>query len=225
MKLEGSQLKRGDYISLGKAVAKFNRTINELKNEENKSYLPAEVNYKEMSERIVTKNELDRYIKNLRSFTTADDEIYETTAGEKITFWEKEILETESKSALRRLNKELKNANKYDKDTIDTLQANIRNIKNFENLSGSNFKDALKRIHKIGATDYEWRKALQYRQNFYKALENISNYKNYEKFKKRLDRFKNPINFYKFTQRSEYFKDIFIKYVPRKRCHNGDRCF
>ena len=40
--------KRGDYISLGKAVANFNRKINELKTEENALLLPDEISYSEL---------------------------------------------------------------------------------------------------------------------------------------------------------------------------------
>lgn len=40
--------KRGDYISLGKAVANFNKKINELKTEENALLLPDEINYSEL---------------------------------------------------------------------------------------------------------------------------------------------------------------------------------
>lgn len=220
-KLSGSQLKKGDYISLGKAVAKFNRTVNELKAEEKKAYLPELIDYKEMSKRIVTKNELDRYIKNLRDFTIEEGkEIYETKAGEEITFWERNIIEDERKRAIRRMTRDLKNnVNKYDKDTIDTLKSNIKTLKNIEGLTKNDFKDAIRKAHRLGTTDYQYRRALQYRENFYKALEEISNYRYYEKIKQRLDKFTNPINFFKFTQKSEYFKDLFVKYVPRSRCY------
>lgn len=40
--------KRGDYISLGKAVSQFNKKINELKSEENALLLPDEINYSEL---------------------------------------------------------------------------------------------------------------------------------------------------------------------------------
>ena len=217
MKAKGSQLSKGNYIALGKAVAKFNRTINELKQEENKLYLPDEINYQEFSKRITTKEEFERQINNLKSFSKSDDEIYETTAGEELTFWEREILTDESKRAVRRMKNDLnKNVSKYDKDTIDTLKSNIRTIKNLENLKGRDFVDAVKKIHRLGAKDYNYRRALQYRENFMEGFKNWSNYENYEKFKKRLDRFKNPINFYKFIQKSEYFKDLFIKYVKGK---------
>ena len=45
-----------------------------------------------------------------------------------------------------------------------------------------------------------------------KALESLSNYKNYDKFIKRLKRIKNPKSFYKFIQRSEFFNELFVFY-------------
>lgn len=218
MKLNGSELKRGDYISLGKAVAKFNRTINKLKSEENKVNLPETIDYREISERIVTKNELDRYVKNLRSFTESEaQEIYETEAGENITYWERNILENERKEAIKRMSLDLKkNVNKYDKDTIDTLKYNIKVMKNLETLTKNDFKDAVRKIHRLGASDYAYRRALQFRENFYIAFESISNYQYYDKFKKRLDRYKDPFKFYEFIRKSEFFKDIFKTYVRGK---------
>lgn len=218
MKLNGSELKRGDYISLGKAVAKFNRTINKLKTEENKVNLPETIDYREISERIVTKNELDRYVKNLRSFTESEaQEIYETEAGENITYWERNILENERKEAIKRMSLDLKkNVNQYDKDTIDTLKYNIKVMKNLETLTKNDFKDAVRKIHRLGASDYAYRRALQFRENFYIAFESISNYQYYDKFKKRLDRYKDPFKFYEFTRKSEFFKDIFKTYVLGK---------
>ena len=44
--------KKGDYISLGKAVAEFNKKINKLQKEEDLAYLPAKIDYKEARENI-----------------------------------------------------------------------------------------------------------------------------------------------------------------------------
>lgn len=102
--------------------------------------------------------------------------------------------------------------NPYDAKTKDEITSTINNLKNFTKLSGEDFKDTVKRIHRIGVRDYDLRRAIQYRENYYKALEGIKNYKNYDKFKKRLDRFKNPVNFYKFIQRSGYMSSLFVFY-------------
>ena len=40
--------KRGDYISLGKAVSQFNKKINGLKSEENALLLPDEISYSQL---------------------------------------------------------------------------------------------------------------------------------------------------------------------------------
>lgn len=57
-----------DYVTLGKAVANFNKKINELNKEEKKLYLPDTITYKEVKENIVTRNELNRVIKSLKRF-------------------------------------------------------------------------------------------------------------------------------------------------------------
>ena len=205
-------LSRGDYISLGKAVAKFNRTINELKTEENKTYFPEQIEYSKAKEKIFSKSELDRYITNLRKFSLENAQKYLTKAGEEITVWEKDVLKQEKSIALRRLNKELKNVSQFDRTQQETLKANISNLKNFEKLTGEEFKRIKNRIHNIGAKDYQLRKAEVFRKNYYEALEGISHFNNYEKFKKRLDKFKNPLNFYNFIQKSETMKDLFVYY-------------
>lgn len=84
---------RSDYVKLGKAVSNFNRTINEHETLENKLYLPKEIEYKEIKEKITTRKELNRVIKSLRRIT-ADNalELYETEAGEQITNWERKEL-------------------------------------------------------------------------------------------------------------------------------------
>lgn len=216
------KLSKGDYISLGKAVVQFNKTINELKTEENKSYLPDEINYKELKEQIVGKAELDRYIKNLRSFKKENAEVYLTEGEEKITIWEKNVLNQERKIATRRIEKALQNANKYDKSTIDTLKYNLENMKQLETSTKEDFKDIVARIHKLGRKDYELKRAIQYRENYYQALQNsgVTNYKNYVKFKNRIDRIKDPKKFFEFIQKSDIMADLFVKYVPRTRCNS-----
>lgn len=211
-----NKLTRGDYISLSKAVAQFNQTINELKTEENKTYLPNEIVYKNVKEKIVGKNELDRYIKNLKNFKKENADIYITESGEKLTKWEKGVLEQERKIAINRMTKKLEKVNPYDKDTRISLTSNIENLKKLENLKKSDFRDLVKRIHNIGVRDYDLRRAIQYRENYYRALQGISHYENYVKFKNRLDRIKDPIKFFKFIQKSDIMKDLFAYYKGGK---------
>lgn len=211
-----NKLTRGDYISLSKAVAQFNQTINELKTEENKTYLPNEIVYKDVREKIVGKNELDRYIKNLRNFKKENADVYITESGEKLTKWERKVLEQERKIAINRMTKKLEKVNPYDKDTRISLTSNIENLKKLENLKKSDFRDLVARIHNIGVRDYDLRRAIQYRENYYHALEGISHYENYVKFKNRIDRIQDPIKFFKFIEKSDIMKDLFTYYKGGK---------
>ena len=211
-----NKLTKGDYISLSKAVAQFNQTINELKTVENKTYLPNEIVYKDVREKIVGKNELDRYIKNLRNFKKENADVYITESGEKLTKWERKVLEEERKIAINRMTKKLEKVNPYDKDTRISLTSNIENLKKLENLKKSDFKDLVARIHNIGVRDYDLRRAIQYRENYYHALEGISHYENYVKFKNRIDRIHDPIKFFKFIEKSDIMKDLFTYYKGGK---------
>lgn len=202
--------KRQRKKELQKAVARFNKKVVELTTEENKNYIPKQYDYDILKNTIKGSNEMNRVIRNLNKFNRVD--LYITEAEEKITSWERNVLEEEKEIALKRMQNQLQNANKYDKDTIDTLKWNIENIKKLETLKEGNFKDAVARIHRIGVKDYELRKLIQYRENYYKALEEIENYKNFRKFKKMIDRIKDPKEFYEIIQKSSTMSDLFIYY-------------
>lgn len=202
--------KRQRKKELQKAVAKFNKNVDKLTTEENKTYMPNKYDYDKLKKIVKGKNEMNRLIKNFNKFNKVD--LYITEADEKITTWERNVLEEEREIALKRMENQLQNANKYDKDTIDTLKWNIENIKKLETLKNRDFKDTVARLHRIGAKDYELRKLIQYRENYYTALEEIQNYKNYKKFKKMLDKIKDPKEFYEFIQKSPTMSDLFIYY-------------
>ena len=90
--------KQKDYLSLGRAVANFNKKINELNKEEKKLYLPELKNYKEVKQNITTRNELNRVIKSLKGFTKEGaEDLYITKGGEQITKWERKELRKISK--------------------------------------------------------------------------------------------------------------------------------
>lgn len=104
--------KKGDAIKLGKAVAEFNRKINELQTEENNLYLPNKINYAEEKENITTRKELNRRIESLKRFQKAGaEDLYITEAGEQLTKWERGELEKQKGIAERRLKKELASLN------------------------------------------------------------------------------------------------------------------
>lgn len=202
--------KRQRKKELQKAVARFNEKVVELTTEENKNFIPKQYNYDELKKSIKGSNEMNRFIRNLNKFNRVD--LYITEAEEKITSWERNVLEEEKEIALKRMENKLQNANKYDKDTIETLKWNIENIKKLEQLKKENFKDTVARIHRLGAKDYELKKLIQYRENYYEALKGIENYKNYKKFKQVIDRIKDPKKFFEFIQKSDVMADLFLYY-------------
>ena len=88
-----------DYLSLGRAVANFNKKINELQKQEKKFYLPELKNYKDIKENIHTRSELNRVINSLKRFSKEGaEDLYVTKAGEQITKWERQELRKTNKN-------------------------------------------------------------------------------------------------------------------------------
>ena len=88
-----------DYLSLGRAVANFNKKINKLQSEEKKLYLPELKNYKEIKQNIQTRSELNRIINSLKRFSKEGaEDLYVTKAGEQITKWERQELRKANKN-------------------------------------------------------------------------------------------------------------------------------
>lgn len=206
--------KNVDNLSLGKAVANFNRKINKIKTEENKLYLPEEINFKDIKQNILTRRELNRVIKNLRSFNKEGaEELYQNDAGEEMTRWEKNIIKDEISRGIRRLNKELRSIDKtkypFETDVELNLKQRINNLKKFENLKGFDFKVLKKRAFNIGRMDYEMNRAINYQNNYIKTLERYSHFDNYDLLIKELEKYKNPIRFFKLMKsKGELTEDL-----------------
>lgn len=208
--------RRGDYISLGKAVSKFNKKIKQLETEENKLYLPEVQNYKNLKDDITTRKELNRVVKMLREFNSDNANIYETESGEKITEWEHRQIQKSINIAKRRLNKELKGIDNikqpYTTQEETQIRGQLNNLNKFEKLTGYDFNRFRRRVRSMGKLDYNMRKAIQYRENYMKAISNLSSYEKYPLFKKQLESIKNPIEFYNFIQKSDIMSDMFLWY-------------
>lgn len=211
--------KQGDYIRLGKAVSDFNKKINELQAEENKLYLPDLINYKEAKENITTRRELNRIINSLRRFKReGSEDLYTTEAGEQITKWERRELGIQSRIAQTRLRAELKELNKPLESGFSRVQmgsqrareieAQIKNLKQIENKKGYEFKRLKERIQNIGTSDYIFKKATIYRENYIKEMEKYSHLDNYEKLVEKFNTLKNPVNFYEFMSKNELAQDL-----------------
>lgn len=220
--MANSQIKwrKGDYISLGKAVSQFNRKINELQKEESRNYLPDTLNYTDIKENITTRRELQRVINSLRRFKEEGaEDLYRTQAGEEITKWERRELGIESRTAQIRLTKELKNlytpkqGEKFSRAQMGSIrvreiEAQLKNLKQIESKKGYQFERLKQRIHNIGTSDYNMRRALTFRNNYINEMKKYSHLKNYELLKEKMESLSNPVDFYEFVKDKELVKDL-----------------
>ena len=210
--------RRGDYIKLGQAVSRFNKIIKELDTDE-REFLPDLKDYKEIKDHITTRKELNRVLKALRSANV--ENLLETKtfeSGETVSKWEFKELNKARRRAFRNLNLERESILK-DRPSIgmgDERLSEIRAIENsfvtLEFRTGNDLKRLIQRIFSVGRSDYKLSKDELFRQNFYKALEGISNFQNYEVLKKELDKIKNPTKFYEFVRKSPVLMDLFLWY-------------
>lgn len=220
--MANSQIKwrKGDYISLGKAVTQFNRKINELQKEESRNYLPNTLNYTDIKENIKTRRELQRVIKSLRRFKEEGaEDLYRTQAGEEITRWERRELAIESRTAQIRLTKELENlyipkkGEKYSRAQMGSIrvreiEAQLRNLKQIESKKGYQFERLRERIHNIGTSDYNMRRAITYRNNYINEMKKYSHLRNYGLLKEKMESLSNPVDFYEYVKDKELVKDL-----------------
>lgn len=213
--------KKGDYIRLGKAVSDFNKRIRELESID-VDYLPDLKNYKDIKNEILSRNELNRVLKSLRSFLKEGmNKPVDLPSGSTITEWEYQEVKKARKISIKRLESEklaIKLGEKYvgmGDERIDTINSTIKNIEQFETLKDFEFKDTKERVLKLGSKDYELRKAMIYRENFMNSLGEMSTYDNYDKLVKRLDKISNPIKFYEFIQKSDTLSDLFLYYSDK----------
>ena len=209
--------KRGDYIKLSKAVSRFNKILGDLDTQAD--YLPTAPEYKNLRDHIHTRKELNRVIASLQSATP--ENLKSTVlmeSGVEISKYEYRQLRLARNRALRNLAKEKRNILE-DRPSIgmgDERLSEIRAIElSFEKLetsSGATFDRLADRIMQLGKMDYKMSKDIQFKENFYKALEGISNFQNYDVLKKELDKIKNPSKFYDYVKQSPVLMDLFLWY-------------
>lgn len=211
--------KQGDFIKLGKAVAQFNKKINELQSEENKLYLPEIIEYTEAKENITTRRELNRLINSLRRFQKEGaEDLYTTMAGENITKWERRELGIQAGIASRRIQKELDELNEplesgYSRAQMGSrrvkeLQAELKSLKQIEYKKGYEFKRLYSKIKNKGTSDYEMRKSIVYRENYIEEMKKYSHFDGYDKLMEKLESIKNPIDFFEFVSKNELTQDL-----------------
>ena len=97
-------------------------------------------------------------------------------------------------------------------ERLSEIRAIELSFEKLESSSGATFERLADRIMQLGKMDYKMSKDIQFRENFYKALEGISNFQNYDVLKKELDKIKNPSKFYDYVKKSPVLMDLFLWY-------------
>lgn len=98
---------RQDYLTLGRAVANFNKKIRELQTEENKLYLPEPVEYGQIKKEILTRGKLNDVLRSLRSFNEVSAQpVFNRQTQQYITQWELNEVQINSLRATNNLIKQ-----------------------------------------------------------------------------------------------------------------------
>ena len=210
--------KRGDSVRLGRAISKFNKLINEIEVDE-RDVLPEMRNFKELKQTINTRKELNRVINALNRANEQNlKETREFSSGEELTTWEYKEINKAMRRAMRNLESERAGI-LAGRESIGMGDERLSEIKAIENSletlgerKGAEFERIKERIFSLGRSDYKITRDKQFQQNFYKALEGISNFQNYDVLKRELDKIKNPSKFYDYVKRSPVLMDLFLWY-------------
>ena len=203
---------KGDLISLGKAISNFNKTKNNLESMQGSLGLPEELSFNQEKQRIKTRKELNRFKNSIAKFNEETAKLIETRGGELITNWEYSELKKKQKRVVKNLENELRRI--HNPNTIFPTQKELKlentllNIKNFDILSKGSFERSKERIDFMGRSDYEFRKALVYRENYLKVMERYKNFEGYDELLAKMNSIKNPIEFYEKIRDNELVADL-----------------
>ena len=212
--------KRGDYVKLAKAINKFNKQVNELQ-AEGINYVPDVKNYQSLKNDIYTRKELNRLINSLKKFNIETAKKVELESGKELTSWEYREIKLARNRARRYLEGKLEiqqRNNPYEKFGLDTKEVattkqTIASLNKLERTKDTFEANRLiRRIKGLGRYDSEMKRAAVFRENYMEALEQMSNYSNYDLLKEKLDSIKNPEQFYELIQKSPTLSDLFEYY-------------
>ena len=211
--------KRTDSENLTRAVNKFNREVKALKNED--ITLPSKVNYNDLRDHIATRKELEEVINSLTSANERTlTETQKLESGEEVSLYEYNEAVRKKDIATKNLIQEM-NKIQGDRNITGNIYMGEERITEIESTldalnttfeSKENFERMQKRLDFLGRTDYELARNKQFMENFFTALDDISNFENAEKLKKELKKIRNPNKFYEYVKKSPILMDIFLWY-------------
>lgn len=225
MSVTGIQWKKSDYVRLGQAIAKFNKTIREHQSLENKLDLPEEITYQEIKENIYTRQGLNKMLSLLKRITNKNAfDVIELEGGQNIIRWEYNQLKNARQNYINYADAIIEKLNtpqpgqKYSRIQMGSakyhqLESTIESLNNLESLTGSEFVRIANRITSLGHPDYQYKKASVYRDNFmFELYQLLRNNPEFEKVYEFFDKIKNPIKFFETTQKSQALQDFFTWY-------------
>ena len=195
---------RGDYVKLGLAVSDFNKKIQRLEQEQGNLGLPELIDYKSLKKDIVTRKELNRQLKLLRSFKEEGMEELVQLHDETVTVWEQKFILKEQPKIIENIETEISQIKEkpfgMGSEKYKTLKARLDAIKNFDRSL----------IRKYARTDFKMKKAIQYRENVIEQFDDLP--AEFDKIKKHLLKIKNPLNFFDEMQKSKLLQNYFDWY-------------
>lgn len=207
---------RSDYISLGKAVASFNKSVGRLT--DTGIIVPEMQNYAELKSTISTRQELNRVIGSLKRFTNPmEQQGVKLESGLVITKWEQNEISKAQKRATRRMTGEL--AGIEATSTYGTGVSSANEIKStlemfdkiFKSSSSNQFRRRTSVLYNRGRLDYDMNKARIFQDNFISAYEKMGRKEVVELAKS----FKNPMDFWNYIKDSG-LTDIQMRYDVEK---------
>ena len=205
---------RSDYGNLKKAINQFNKNVKKLESVESDLILPDVVSYKDVKAEITTRQELNRIIGSLRRFSVpSKQKAVKLDSGIEITNWEYTELKSARKRAERRLISELSGLEATSSfgtgnKRIHEIRSTLKSIEKLET-SKDNFDRIRKRIKYLGVSDFDFKKAKQFQENFIKAFKKMKRKEIVEYAKKFSDptEFWNAIKTSQFTEIREFYDE------------------
>lgn len=207
---------RSDFITLGKAVASFNKAIGKIT--DTGIIVPELQDYTRLKSSITTRQELNRVIGSLKRFTNPmNQKGVRLESGLVITKWEQTEINRAQKRATARMIGEL--AGIEATTTYGTGVSSANEIKAtlemFDKISSSTTFDQFRRrtqvLYNRGRTDYDMKKAKIFQENFITAYEKMGRTAVVELAKS----YKNPMEFWDFIKDSGLV-DIQMRYDIEK---------
>ena len=207
---------RSDYISLGKAVASFNKAVGRMT--DTGIIVPEMQSYSELKSSISTRQELNRVISSMKRFTNPmEQQGVKLESGLVITKWEQNEINKAQKRATRRMTGEL--AGIEATSTYGTGVSSANEIRStlemfdriFKSTSSDQFRRRTSVLYNQGRLDYDMKKARIFQENFITAYEKMGRNEIAELAKS----FKNPMDFWNYIKDSG-LTDIQMRYDIEK---------